>query len=130
MWILEGLLMYLSLRDTEDLMRQIGKLSAPGSVVFHDAVSANYVAGGRGPVVGGAPFIGGSDDYRRLWAEHAGFDAGYARDFRSVSVDRRQRRVRVDPHVPEATPLRCRGRDVVLFVEAQKSAPANASRAA
>ena len=29
--------------DTTDLMGQIGRLSPRGSVVFHDAVSANYV---------------------------------------------------------------------------------------
>ena len=119
-WILEGLLMYLSLRDTEDLMRQIGELSAPGSVVFHDAVSANYVAGGRGPVVGGAPFIGGSDDYKGMWREHAGFGKGYARDFSSIKVDRAQRKLRFDDGVAEATPARCRGNSVVLFVVAQK----------
>ena len=119
-WILEGLLMYLSLRDTEDLMRQIGELSAPGSVVFHDAVSANYVAGGRGPVVGGAPFIGGSDDYKGMWREHAGFGEGYARDFSSIKVDRAQRKLRFDDGVAEATPARCRGNSVVLFVVAQK----------
>ena len=127
-WILEGLLMYLGVDDARELLRDVGRISAPGSAAFHDACSLTYVS--KGINVAGARFIGGSDDYRRLWAEHAGFDAGYARDFRSVSVDRRQRRVRVDPHVPEATPLRCRGRDVVLFVEAQKAAPANASRAA
>ena len=119
-WILEGLLMYLSLRDTEDLMRQVGELSAPGSVVFHDAVSANYVAGGRGPVVGGAPFIGGSDDYKGMWREHAGFGEGYARDFSSIKVDRAQRKLRFDDGVAEATPARCRGNSVVLFVVAQK----------
>ena len=119
-WILEGLLMYLSLRDTEDLMRQIGELSAPGSVVFHDAVSANYVAGGRGPVVGGAPFIGGYDDYKGMWREHAGFGKGYARDFSSIKVDRAQRKLRFDDGVAEATPARCRGNSVVLFVVAQK----------
>ena len=32
-WLLEGLLMYLSLPDTHDLMRIMGELSAPGSVV-------------------------------------------------------------------------------------------------
>ena len=39
--------------------REVGALSAPGSVVFHDACSAGYL--NAGVVVGGAPFIGGSD---------------------------------------------------------------------
>lgn len=126
-WILEGLLMYLSLEDTKELMREIGRISAPKSAAFHDACSKTYVT--KGISVAGAPFIGGSDEYTRLWADHAGFDAGYARDFRSVAVDRRNRRVRVDPNVPEATPGRCRGRDVVLFVEAQKTAKRAAKNA-
>jgi len=42
-WLLEGLLMYLSLPDTVDLMTQIGELPAANSVVFHDAISASYV---------------------------------------------------------------------------------------
>ena len=71
-------------------------------------------------VVGGAPFIGGSDDYGKLWAQHAGFGASFVRDFKSVSVDRANRRVVVDPRVPEASPAACRGKDVVLFVEAVK----------
>ena len=48
-WFLEGLLMYLSLDDTHELMREMGRLSVPGSAVFHDACSASYVSGGRGP---------------------------------------------------------------------------------
>eukprot|EP01052_Picozoa_sp_SAG31_P009902 SAG31_NODE_531_length_14413_cov_7.712659_4_plen_85_part_00 len=45
-WLLEGLVMYLSLKDTKDLMHRIGGLSASGSVVFHDAVSATYLRAG------------------------------------------------------------------------------------
>eukprot|EP01048_Picozoa_sp_COSAG05_P006993 COSAG05_NODE_477_length_9434_cov_1.772319_7_plen_222_part_00 len=50
-WLLEGLLMYLSLDDTKSLMSEIGALSAPGSAVFHDACSERYVSRGAGPVV-------------------------------------------------------------------------------
>ena len=38
-WLLEGLVMYLTIRDTAELMGEIGRLSAKGSVVFHDACS-------------------------------------------------------------------------------------------
>ena len=123
-WLLEGLLMYLSMPDTHDLMRTMGALSAPGSAVFHDACSARYITAGI--VVGGAPFIGGSDEYTNLWAQYAGFDYGLVRDFRSISVDRARRRVLIDPTVPEATTAAIRGRDVVLFVEVSKG-PANAT---
>ena len=119
-WLLEGLLMYLSMPDTHDLMKQIGKLSTSGSTVFHDACSANYVRGGRGPVVGGAPFIGGSDNYAQLWAQEGGFARCYVHNFESFSVDRRNRRVMIDDRVPEATPKQVAGRNVVLFVVAQK----------
>jgi len=117
-WLLEGLMMYLKIDDAEDLMRDVGRLSAPGSVVFHDACSASYLH--AGVVVGGAPFIGGSDEYARLWATHGGFTKAFVRDFRSVSVDRRNRRVTIDEGAPEATPSRIAGRDVVLFVVTEK----------
>ena len=119
-WLLEGLLMYLSLEDTAVLMSEVGRLSASGSSVFHDAVSANYVRGGRGPVVGGAPFIGGSDNYGRMWAEHAGFHKALVRDFESIRVDRANRRLDIDEKYPEATESRCQGRNVVLFVTVEK----------
>ena len=110
--------MYLSMADTHALMRNMGELSASGSVVFHDACSASYVRAGI--VVGGAPFIGGSDDYAQLWAQHAGFRSAYLRNFESISVDRRNRRVQIDDRVPEATPKAVAGRNVVLFVVAEK----------
>jgi len=117
-WLLEGLLMYLSAGDTVDLMRNLGALSASGSAVFHDAVSASYVR--QGVVVGGAKFIGGSDDYGALWAEHAGFTRSFARDFSSVRVNRAKRSIELEESVPEATTKVCRGQNVVLFVEAEK----------
>jgi len=43
-WLLEGLLMYLALPDATDLMAQMGRLSAAGSAVFHDACSARYLS--------------------------------------------------------------------------------------
>ena len=120
-WLLEGLLMYLSLDDTRSLVRELGRLSAAGSAVFHDACSANYVAHGRGPVVGGARFLGGSDEYGRLWREHAGFGSSFVRNFEALSVDRKARSVTIDGRVPEATEQVCRGKSLVLFVTAQKA---------
>lgn len=118
-WLLEGLLMYLSMPDTVEMMRQIGKLSAERSVVFHDAITATYVE--RKIQVAGAPFIGGSDEYATLWAEHAGFSKGKVHDFQQgIRVDRGQRRLVVNSDVPEASRLQCRGRDLVLFVEVEK----------
>lgn len=117
-WLLEGLLMYLSLDDTRTMMDEIGRLSAPGSAVFHDAVSASYVS--MNIVVGGAPFIGGSDDYAKLWAQHAGFAQSYVWNFNAVHVDRERRMLYLDEQMPQATAQVCRGQKLVLFVEAQK----------
>lgn len=117
-WLLEGLLMYLRNDDQKLLMRDCGELSAAGSVVFHDAVSAAYLRGRV--VVGGAPFIGGSDHYAQLWEEQGGFTNTYVRDFDSIEVDRKRRRLEIDESAPEATPERCAGDHVVLFVTAQK----------
>merc|ERR1711972_255891 len=100
-------------------MRIVGRLSARGSLVFHDAVSKSYIQ--MGIVVGGAKFIGGSDDYGALWTEHAGFGRSYIRNFEAVQVNRAHRRLDIDPSVPEATPKVCRGRNVVLFVEVEKA---------
>jgi len=78
-WLLEGLLMYLSMPDTHELMRQIGALSATNSVVFHDAISATYLT--KRIQVAGAPFIGASDVYGELWGKHAGFLKSRVHDF-------------------------------------------------
>ena len=112
--------MYISLADTRELMKEVGRLSATGSAVFHDAVSAHYVEDGRGPNVAGAKFIGGSDEYGHMWATHAGFTKSYVHNFESVRVDRVRRQVSIDPNAREATSQLCRGRDVVLFVTAGK----------
>lgn len=124
-WLLEGLLYYLSHTDVAHLMHQIGALSAVGSVVFHDAVTASYVQAGISP--GGAPFISGSDDYARLWSEHGGFASCSVRNFKSLSIDRRARCLarRDDAKTNmSARPEDCRGRNLVLFVEAEKEAGA------
>jgi len=118
-WLLEGLLMYLSIPDTKELMSEMGNLSAPGSAVFADACSQRYI--GAGIVVGGARFIGGSDVYGSLWAEHAGFDRSYIHDFsNSFRVDRANRQLE-SRRWQEASPEVLRGKQMVLFVEAWKS---------
>ena len=43
-WLLEGFVMYLSMNDTKLMMEEVGRLSAPGSVVFHDASSVDIVS--------------------------------------------------------------------------------------
>mmetsp|Transcript_900 Transcript_900/g.2631 ORF Transcript_900/g.2631 Transcript_900/m.2631 type:complete len:112 (-) Transcript_900:90-425(-) len=109
--------MYLSAADAADLMKQVGQLSARGSAVFHDAVSAEYL--NARVSVAGAPFIGASDEYVNMWRSIGGFGSGYAHDFRAIKVDRARRRIDVDRRWPEATAARCAGQQVVLFVEVE-----------
>ena len=59
-----------------------------------------------------------------MWATHAGFGKAFVHNFESIYVDRKARAVGVDPRVPEAKPEVCRGRQVVLFVTAEKVAAA------
>lgn len=102
------------------LFAAIGRLSAPGSVVFHDAITASYVKVGIAP--GGAPFVSGSDDYAKLWAEHGGFRTTFVRNFQSVHVDRSSRSLILsDEKEARATPAVCRGKELVLFVESEKT---------
>lgn len=68
MWILEGLIYYLSSECVARTMALIGSMSAPGSTVFHDAVSASFIASG-GPFIDemwacGVPWLSGHDNYR------------------------------------------------------------------
>jgi len=117
-WLLEGLLYYLHESDVADVMKKIGQLSAKGSAVFHDSITASYVSAGIAP--GGAPFVSGSDDYAGLWREEAGFDTTFVRDFSTVSVNRSTRSLQFGSG-GELPPAKCRGRDRVLFVTSEKS---------
>jgi methyltransferase (TIGR00027 family) len=117
-WLLEGLLMYLVDRDVMKIARDIGQMSAPGSAVFHDAITKSHVK--TGIVVAGAPFVGGSDDYGKLWREFAGFNSTFVRNFGSIHVDRYSRSLWLDQKEAEATPQVCHGRNLCLFVQAEK----------
>jgi len=153
-WLLEGLVYYLPQGVVHDLFRDISQLSATGSGVFHDAVSANYVAAGRGPCPGGAPFISGNDDYAGMWQaagcslaskNHSGhrglaqdgtFDEVQVRNFASIAVDRRRRCLwkasfgsSHPSHGPaNAYPNYCQGRNVCLFITAEKSPSSDAAQ--
>eukprot|EP00392_Amoebophrya_sp_AT5.2_P006122 g6132.t1 len=119
-WLLEGLMMYLSPKDGQKLMQDIGRLSAPKSVVFHDGCSKQYIT--EGIAVAGAPFIGGSDDYAQEWKTNGGFAECQVHDFSAdIKVDRSRRSLLLkSPQKGRATPDRCRGNLMVLFVVAEK----------
>merc|ERR1711953_720240 len=118
-WLLEGLLYYLPESDVIRVMQDIGRLSAAGSAVFHDSITKHYTRAGIAP--GGARFVSGSDEYGKLWHDYAGFDASFVRHFGTVHVDRRNRSLVLSQTGAEATPDVCRGRDLVLFVEVEKT---------
>jgi methyltransferase (TIGR00027 family) len=117
-WLLEGLVMYLTIPETKQLMHAVGRLSACGSAVFHDAITATYVQGRI--VVGGAPFVGGSDDYAGLWRQEAGFQQTDVMDFnKRIKVDRANRRLQVfKGH--SLSERECRGQNIVLWVQSEK----------
>jgi len=117
-WLVEGLMMYLSEQQQRSLMQQVGHISAEGSVVFHDCISKaleNQIS------VHGAPFIGGSDDYARLWREEGGFGNTFVRKIGSVWIDRASRTLGMEAdELSRADPRKIAGKGETLLVEARK----------
>mmetsp|Transcript_40632 Transcript_40632/g.73171 ORF Transcript_40632/g.73171 Transcript_40632/m.73171 type:complete len:319 (+) Transcript_40632:38-994(+) len=115
-WILEGLMMYLSPDQTSRMMAQIGRVAAPRSAVVHESLSDRYLDSGISYC--GAKFTGCSDDYDDLWACYAGFNRSEMIDFSSVSIDRRQRMLKL--HGPPISKSSIRGRVLMYFFTAWK----------
>jgi len=91
-WLLEGLLMYLTPKDAEALIRAIAALTGLGSRVVHDAV--NEVSAASRMSVCGAPFLSGHDDWLERWRE-LGFAEGDALDVDDVEEDRLNRNITI-----------------------------------
>jgi len=117
-WLLEGLMMYLTEREATATLRRVGSLSAPGSAIFFDAVSAAYIK--QRIVVGGAPFLGGSDRYSDWLRDLAGFTQTQVWDFGTLWVDRAARGVSKAWARTVNRAEQVRGKNVVLFVESEK----------
>merc|ERR1712194_943740 len=121
MGLLEGLMMYLAIAEQYRVMAAIGQLSAPGSVVFHDAISATYVE--QRISIRGATFVGGSDDYLGDWARYGGFQSvnrNAVRSIDQVQVDRVGKKLVLSTPDNERMKRKCKGNNVVLFVEVWK----------
>lgn len=118
-WLLEGLMMYLSIKDQTTLMENVGSISAPGSLVFHDAISRSMQASGI--KVAGVPFLGGSDEYGEQWQEHGGFrQRTVVRSIDSIWVDRYKKKLEFDWRYETLSPEQLHGQRVTLFVEVEK----------
>ena len=115
-WLMEGLLPYITRPKMIELAKEIGALSAPGSGLWGDGFSKTSVD--RGIVFHGVPFESGFDDYDVLFRE-AGFDQSQAFDFAGISIDKRTGRMSIDERYM-LNPEKARGRDMCLMVRAYK----------
>ena len=100
-WLMEGLAPYLTVDKMEQLARDVGTLSAPGSALWLDGFSKTSVDSGM--YFHGVKFESGFDDYDELWLSN-GFDmvcpSDYAR-YDHLFVDSLQHAyVRAHANVP------------------------------
>ncbi|KAJ1470124.1 S-adenosyl-L-methionine-dependent methyltransferase [Baffinella frigidus] len=116
-WLLEGLLPYISRERMPQLARDIGALSAAGSGLWGDGFSQTSVD--RGMVFHGVAFESGFDNYAELFRD-GGFDRADVVDFTGIHLDRGKRAMRIDPRYV-LTPATTRGHGMCLMVRAYKS---------
>eukprot|EP00746_Dinoflagellata_sp_MGD_P075865 gnl/MRDRNA2_/MRDRNA2_30503_c0_seq1.p1 gnl/MRDRNA2_/MRDRNA2_30503_c0~~gnl/MRDRNA2_/MRDRNA2_30503_c0_seq1.p1 ORF type:complete len:334 (-),score=53.43 gnl/MRDRNA2_/MRDRNA2_30503_c0_seq1:18-920(-) len=117
-WLLEGLMMYLTMDDQMMLMKSIGLISAQGSVVFHDAISKTYES--VGVRVADVPFLGGSDEYAAQWNRYGGFGKrALVINVERIHVNRATKTLEFDGD-DNTSPQALRGKNAPLFVEVQK----------
>ena len=123
-WIMEGLVYYLSARLVERVFGAVGALSAPGSALVHDAVSASFIASGGSHLDEmrhlRVPWLSGHDDYGGIWASH-GFDWCDVLDLNYLFIDRQRREIALDPLRPKYKPHHGRRRELTFFVTAMKT---------
>merc|ERR1711908_223846 len=89
LWVLEGLVYYLSRQHVIELMQTISSLTQEFSGVVHDAVSATFISAGGWHLSDmaerGAPWLSGEDDYAGLWARF-GFNSTDVLDLNHLRV--------------------------------------------
>ena len=133
-WLMEGLLPYLTREQCCSLASQLGSLSAPGSALWGDSFTQTSIA--RGMVFHGVPFAEGCDDYDEVFQKLGGFQRSEAFDMGGVELAMeghgRGRHglasfasatavgVRIDPS-SRITKETCRGRGMCVMVRAFKS---------
>ena len=124
-WLMEGLLPYLTRAQCVTLAKDLGTLSAPGSALWGDSFTHTSVA--RGMVFHGVPFAEGLDDYDEVFGSMGGFQKSEAFDMGGVELETNGRgrgagvSVRIDP-TARITKERVRGRGMCVMVRAFKTA--------
>eukprot|EP00929_Paragymnodinium_shiwhaense_P096523 TRINITY_DN5812_c0_g1_i2.p1 TRINITY_DN5812_c0_g1~~TRINITY_DN5812_c0_g1_i2.p1 ORF type:complete len:300 (+),score=57.15 TRINITY_DN5812_c0_g1_i2:51-950(+) len=116
-WLLEGLVMYLTRPEMERLAAEVGKLAAPGSILWHDAFSQTSVD--RGMSFYGAPFKSGLDDYAEVWQKN-GFSNAFVLESSGAWIDRRAKELKMTRRA-EVTSAQIRGNAMCLLVRADKT---------
>lgn len=120
-WLMEGLLPYLSRAQVQGLATTLGSLSAPGSALWGDSFSQASIA--RGMVFHGVPFSEGLDDYDAVFANLGGFQRSEAFDMGGVELQMQHgggARVHIDPSARITREL-ARGRSMCVMVRAYKT---------
>lgn len=132
-WLMEGLLPYLTRAQCSSLATELGSLSAPGSALWGDSFTHTSVA--RGMVFHGVPFASGLDDYDEVFGQLGGFQRSEAFDMGGVELDMGRAgrgrggggsdgtavSVRINP-TSRITKETCRGRSMCVMVRAFKTA--------
>lgn len=116
-WLLEGLVPYITRDGMKQLALKIGQLAAPGSSLWHDCFTETSVRKGMGFY--GVKYESGFDDYDALWHEN-GFDYAEMILAEGVWVDRHLKATKVDPRY-RVTSGYLRGQQGALIVRAWKS---------
>ena len=120
-WLMEGLLPYLTRPQCSSLAKQLGSLSAPGSALWGDSFTHTSIA--RGMVFHGVPFAEGLDDYDEVFGRMGGFQRSEAFDMGGVELITEQSGhvgVRIDPAY-RITKETVRGRGMCVMVRAFKT---------
>eukprot|EP00929_Paragymnodinium_shiwhaense_P120631 TRINITY_DN92620_c0_g1_i1.p1 TRINITY_DN92620_c0_g1~~TRINITY_DN92620_c0_g1_i1.p1 ORF type:complete len:311 (-),score=48.23 TRINITY_DN92620_c0_g1_i1:271-1119(-) len=84
-WLLEGLVSYLTAQNMVKVAGEIGSLAAPGSALWFDGFSKSTVSNGR--IFYGVPYESGFDDYDELLRNN-GFKTAEVYDAGGVYVER------------------------------------------
>lgn len=117
-WLMEGLLPYFTRPIMEQVAKEIGSLSAPGSGLWGDGFSKTSVDNGM--VFHGVAFESGADDYDVVFRQIAGFDKAVAIDFAGVWLDRVDKCVKWDNRYI-LTPEKAAGCHICLMLQAFKT---------